>query len=742
MSSVQIQNSVVATDDLIDLQAMINVVFRRLWTLLAVSGLVFTVVALVTLQATPTYTATSQVALDAPQSRIVDFDAVLTGRAPDSAMMDTEVVVFNSNRLAGVVVDELNLVDVPEFNSALRAPSFLSEVRSTVTGWITSMSPQQTQPDIQRETTEYERERVIASLMSHVSIDRAGVSYLIDVSATSWSPSLARDIANTFVEAYLDAQLEQKFAATERANAWLNDRVEVLREEVRTRETAVAEYRESAGLLDAEGASLTEQQISDVNAQLVMQRAALAEAEARLRNVRDQIERGVSAETIAEVLRSEVIRDLRQRQADVTRRRGELSTRYGPRHPQMVTVIREQSDLDRQIDQEVARIVANLSNEADIARQRVRSLSGSLGRLRRDLGVNYNAIVRLRELEREADASRTMFQSILTRYQQTSEQVSLTESDARVVSTASRPLDPSAPDVGMSLLTGLALGIAAGFGTILLLEMLRTGLHTDVDVESKLDMPHLASVPLLKFNALSRLVTGVSTPSDYVVKKPMSAFAESIRAIRSSINLASADGPAQIIVVTSALPDEGKTTTSICLGKIAAMAESRAIVIDCDLRRKRLSAELCPNAKQGWLEAMNGSVKFSSVMKTDKKTGMAILPLGRGKFSPRDVFGSASFERMLDALRQNYDLIILDSAPVLAVADSLDLASRVDAVVFQSAWKKTKAGVAKTALANLAKVRANILGVVLTRVNLKEQSKYGGSAYGAYYQGYQQYYNQ
>lgn len=729
-------------EDLVDFLGIINIIKRRIWTLLGVTVLVLAAVVVFTARSTPLYTATAQVALDVQQAQVIDFDAVISGSPPDSATVDTEVEVLRSRSLAGAVVDRMGLMGVSEFNPQLQEPGLMDQLPTSVVRLANALMPTQAVGAAVDATLDPEiaRDRVITELLTSLHVERSGVSYLIDVSVTSASPRLAREIANIYVDQYLIAQLEEKFAATERANEWLNGRVETLREDVRVKEAAVAAFREEAGLLDAQGATLTEQQISDVNAQLVMQRAALAEAQARLRTVQQEVNRGASAETISEALQSEVIRDLRIQHADAVRRRGDLGTRYGPRHPQMQTINQEIEDLTRQIALEVDRIVASLSNEVAVARGRVNSLEGSLARLRDELGDNYASVVRLQELEREAEASRTLFQSILARFQQTSEQESLAQSDARVISQAELPASPSSPNLQLNLTLGAAMGVSAGLAVIFLIEMLTNVLFLDRDVENKLGLPHVASVPMLRFNVLSPLTVGARTPGQYLVKKPLSAFAESIRSIRSTITLSDEPGANKVVAITSAVPGEGKTTTSVCLGRISAMAGSKTLVIDCDIHRRRLSHALAGRAGRGWLDSLMGREDIKKAIYKDAKTELEILPAGKSRTTTKDVFGTQAFADLIAWAKTEYDLVVLDCPPVLAVAETMVIASRADAVVVNALWGETRAPVVKNAIATLGKARANILGVVLASVNLKKQSRYGDANYGAYYQAYRKYY--
>lgn len=743
MADTTNQPAASASEDLIDLRELTSTFRRRFWSFLATGVLTFVAIVLFTLQATPKYTAKADVVLNVRQSQVVDIEAVLSGAPPDSAMVDTEVEVLRSRSLAETVVNDLNLVAVPEFNTALREREGLGGWTASIIGGLKSvLAPSGAESLSDDERRAREHDLVVNALMDARDIRRAGLTYVIEISATSETPSLARDIANAYADAYLLTQLEAKFEATERANEWLNDRVETLREEVRIREEAVARYRDDAGLIDAEGATVAEQQVTDLNSQLAIQRASLSEARARLDTVRSQIERGVAADTIAEVLSSEVVRELRRQQAEVARRLADLSGRYGPRHPQILTVNRELSDINSQIDAEITRIVASLENEVSVAAQRVRSLQNSLIQARSELSENNSAIVQLRELEREADASRALFESFLNRFRQTNETEGLTEADARVVARASTPINPSSPRVLLNLVLGVVLAGVFGVGVVFALEMFDNGLHTETDVERQLGLPHIVSVPRLKPGLMGRLSGNSIDPGDYVLQKPLSSFAESFRTVRSAIRLSGVDQDTRTVAITSALPGDGKTTTSLCLGRVSALAGSKTIVVDCDLRRRLLTHAVCDDAEQGLLEVLSGQAKLQDVIEIEDETGLAILPVIAPTFTPRDMFDSAAFAEVLAQLRETYDLVIIDTAPVLAVADTRLIASRVDAVLVAAKWKKTPSGVVRRAVNELQSVHAKVMGVVLNNVDMEAQARYGYDSSGYYYNSYRKYYSE
>ena len=734
--------------EFLDVRALLAIVQRRFWIMALVGLSVFAAIIVYSFQITPRYTASAMVLIETREQQVIDFEAVMSGLAPDSAAIDTEVEVIRSRQLAQAVSSQIGLDAIPEFNPALREPSLVDRIRLALRRFLGGLRPvdpasgsgvADASEDAREELAQ---ERIVDSLLDATTARRVGMTYVIEITAISASPQLAQEIANTYADQYLLAQLEAKFAATERANTWLNERVDALREEVRAAEQAVASFRAQEGLLDAEGATLTEQQISDINAQLANQRAELSEARARLRNVRSRLQQGVSPESITEVLRSEVVRELRNQQAQVTRRAGELATRYGPRHPEILTVQRELADIETQIDREIERIVASLENEVDVARERVGSLELSLAELRAELAADDASLVRLRELEREAEASRALFDTFLNRFRQTGETEELTAADARIIAEAALPTRPSEPNLTLNTALALAIGAFAAVGTALLLELFDIGIRTELDVETKLGASHISSVPKLKTPLPVRLAGGRRNPVDYVVDKPLSGLAESYRAIRSAISVAGIDKPIQVVAVTSALPGEGKTTTTVCLGRIAAQASDRVVVVDCDLRRRQLSKLLAAEAEHGLLDVLSRERSIDEVIVKDARTELDIVPLTSAPFTPRDVFRTTAFAEFVAELRRRYQLVILDTAPVMAVADTRTIASAADGVVYTTEWGRSAVGSSRLALGTLASSHGNLIGVVLNSVDVDRQGRYGYGAYYGYYAAYRKYYSE
>jgi exopolysaccharide transport family protein len=722
----------------IDLKALLVTFRRRLRLFLALALVVFIAVLIFTVQATPLYTGSSAVMIDTRQQQVVSTEAVLSGLTADTGTVETEVEILKSRQLASRVVTALGLENDPEFNAAIRKQGGLGAVVSGVRGLFSASAPDTVRRQLTTEQAQRESERVVDAVRNRLSIRRVGMTYVMNIGFTSTSPQKAARIANAFAENYLLEQLEAKFDATRQANSWLNTRLADLRVEVQQAESAVEQYRASNNLLSASGATLTEQEISAYNQQLATVRVQQAEDEARLRTARAQLAAGSTGEDVGEALGSSVVQQLRGRRAEVSGRVAEMSSRLGPRHPDMIRAERELSDIDGQIQAEIRRIISNLEARVQVSRERSGSMAGSLAGARGTLAANNAAGVRLNELQRNAESSRTLYQSLLNRFQETTSSEGLEQSDARIVSRAVIPNQPSSPNVPLNLALGLVLGLGAGIAAVVLAEMLDSGLATASDVERKLGLPSLAAVPLV--SSIAEGADKNQSPADFLVAKPLSAFAEAIRSLRTAISFSKVGQTVQVVVISSSLPGEGKTTTGACLARSAALAGQSVIIVDCDLRRRAVNRQFGIEPEAGLLEVLNGAASLDAALYNDPVSGAYVLPLAKAAFTPKDVFNSAAMDTLLAELRRRYQLVIIDTAPVLAVADTRILAAKADAVVFLTRWRKTPDKAVENSIQLLDQAGAHIAGVALVQVDMRSQARYGYGDAGYYYGAYKSYY--
>jgi capsular exopolysaccharide synthesis family protein len=715
----------------LDLLKMVEAFRSRLWVfLLAVAG-VMLLVGFTSFTATPLYTASTQIIIDPRQKQILgdNIQAVVAGLPPDSVSVATETEIMLSRALAGRVVDTLNLVEDEEFGTnpakGLRAQ-------------IARLFGQRPE-ELTAAKRALIRENAITALTRRVKVERIGVTYLINIAVTSEDSAKAVKIADTFASLYITQQLETKFDSTARAAEWLTNKLSEMSAEVEGKELKVEQYRAQAGLLTTDGVRINEQATGQINLQLANQRSELAAREARFRELQGALSRGGSAEAASEALASPVVQSYRAQLAQLERERAEMATTRGPRHPQMVQKDREIAGVKRELDQEVGRIVESMRREVQVAREQVGALEGELTGQRQNLAENNVGAVRLAQLQREADAASTLYNSFLKRQQEIAEQSGVEQPDARVQSRASLPSRPSSPNVPLNLMMGLFAGLLLGSLIVLILELLEQTLRKPEDVPATLGLPCLGAAPHL--DRRTRMVDGeLLSPENFVLKRPLSAFGESMRAVRAGVFFSSPDRKVKVVCVTSSLPDEGKTTTALALARISALAGSKTVVVDCDLRRRSATHGLGLDVDKGLTEVLFRSASLNDVIRKDPGSGADVVPLAQAEFTPRDLFGSDAMRSLIEALRARYDVVILDSAPVMPVSDTRMLASIADSVLMVVRWGKTPAPVVRQAIQQLRTHGARMSGVVLCGVEstlisrlLYDQPDYYGELYQTYY---------
>ncbi|HEY3697187.1 polysaccharide biosynthesis tyrosine autokinase [Phenylobacterium sp.] len=704
-----------------DIWAVVGILQRR-WRLL-----LFVIVLSVGLAATYTaaelrrYSATASVMLNQRTEAVVQHEPqVLSDLPKESEVVDTQVEYLKGRRMAEAVVRKLKLDANPQLVLGHGSPFDIV---------MNGMNKLLHKDGLQPMDNEQAFEAATNGVLANVDIARRGYTAVIDISYTSEDPELAARIANAYADAYLETQVADKIDATTVATRWLRDRIEQLRGEVNQAEDAVARYQTSHGLLVATGSELTEQRVSQLQLQVNSARADFAEKRARLAAARGQLAAGKTGEELGEALGSPVIQHLRSAVAEAKQKQADLEARYGPRHPDVINSRATTVELEQQVQAEVKRIIGSLENDVTASQGRLDSLRGSLGGAEGMLAQNKSKQVGMGELERNATAKRTLYETYLARLQQTSTQAGLATPDAIVVTRAKLPGGPSEPNVPYNLILGGIGGVSFGAALVGLLELMHTGMRTGVQVEKVLDEPYVGAIPMLR--------KPNSNPINAVLENPLSLFSESFRQLQVLMQHAFGDGAIKVIAITSALPGEGKTTTSICFARAACRAGARVLLVDCDVRMHSLTHAMGISASAGLLEALSGGIDPMSLIVRDPAGRVCVLPLSEGSQPLDNLLGSPAMGRMLDRLRPHFDLIVLDCPPVLAVADASAVAHRADGVLFLVRWQSTPAKAAHYALEALRSAEARIAGVVLAQVDLKAQSLHGDGLF--YHRDYSEY---
>lgn len=685
------------SDD-VGLGEIFAVIRRRLGLLAAVIIPVMLLAVAALFVLTPRYTAEVSVMIEQDSgTNFVSLDSVVAGLSGDLQSVQSEAYVLGSRALADRVIQRLSLGDDPEF-------------------WEDGQPP--------RDARAYSG--VIDRFMDHLDVLPLENSRVIRVSFWSVDPDKAARVANTLADEYLQARLETKFELTRRASTWLGERIEDLRGKVASAEAAVEQARNEYGLYEGNGVTLSAQELGELNTQLVMARTARAEAEARLQQVRRLARTRNGASTTIEVLDSPLIQRLREQEAEVERRVAELSSELGPKHPRMVQLRAEAKDLSDRIDAEIGKIVAGLQNEVNVARARESSLESSLDEIKQRVGLANQNEIELRALEREADANRALLDTLLLRQKETvsQEDADFQQPDATVFSPATVPAEPSFPRPAILLSLAFLAALVLGLVLILIIELLDAGFRSGEQFEAITGAPSLGFVPLTRKPADYRTLPG------YVAGRPASAFGESMRTLNWSLKLAFPDHPPRSVLITSSVPGEGKTTVASCMATAQSKAGQRVVLIDADIRRPGCHDVTGVELEPGLTNLLAGQVDLDKVLKTSEWSGLAVIPAGMPTPHAPSLLGSQRMDNLLRELAERFDLIVIDSPPMLAAADARILCRLADATVLVARWGKTRRQVVKLAVRQLDDAGARLAGGLLSMVDTRRnaQYSYGDSA--------------
>jgi succinoglycan biosynthesis transport protein ExoP len=391
----------------------------------------------------------------------------------------------------------------------------------------------------------------------------------------------------------------------------------------------------------------------------------------------------------------------------------------------------------RQIQLEIDRVLSSLEGEVHVAQSNLGSLVGSQQQSRSKLAGNASAQVGYMELDRKATAARTIYEAFLNRSKGTAARDGIDAPGATVSAVATIPRAPSSPNTKLAFLMGSVAALLAGLASVGAAEFLDGGIRTKLDVEKRLGARYLGAIPDVESTLDGLKVT--EAPQDYVVSHPLSTFAEALRSLRASATLRGNRRP-KVIALTSPLPREGKTTTAVCLARALAMSGASTVLVDCDLRRHSAS-DIVLDGRSGRLaEVLGGTLTVDAALLTDNLTDLQLLCTSEAAAEGRDLLAAELIGPLFAELRGRFDFVIIDTAPVLGIADARAVASQADAVILLARWGQTSLRAADTALDLLIGAQAKVIGVALTMVNIRKYASTGHEDLYGYHKKFKGYY--
>jgi polysaccharide biosynthesis transport protein len=710
-----------------------GLILGRGWRAVLVAIVIFSVIVGFVSQMPRTYYAEGSVLVQPSHSNPADASFNQNNQPIDTTAVDTEVEMLKSRALSETVIEKLGLLQDHEFN-----PPPTSK-------WDVNFSSQFPFIDISTVPVEVTPEEILRKSVDAVqrrtTARRIGLTDVVRVGFSSIDPLKAQKIDNALIEAYLARQVSDKVNLVAKANDELTASVDKLREDALTSAAAAEQYKNSHSILSPQGASMVEAEIATLNQQIAQAHADRVQRESQINSATPSGKSGDGGD-LAEALSSDTIGQLRKQEADLSAQVAQLSTQFMPDYPETKRAQAQLNDVRGQIRNELNRIRSSLNARVKGAAQREDSLVGSRKQAQDTLDTNNAARVALVSLELKADAAKKTFEGYLNRASELAAARTVQQPDAMVNYKAAVASDTPSPNMRLVMAGAAILALFGAAVVVILPEYWSRRFRNSSDVELGIGLPLAATLPDITSLGQTRRLRGPAAPAISLMTDRFTAFAESFRNLRAFLALLDPAEPSKIIALTSSVPREGKSVTSLCLAEIMAQAGESVVVVDCDLRRRGLTSLVseAANAKVGIVGAVKKNLPLNDVLVLDPRSGAWVLPVSQHEGVPEDLFSTKQADALFRSLAQRFDHVILDTPPLLGVADSRILATKADKVLFVVHWNKTPMSAVQAAADILQQCGANVAGAVLAQVNIRQQARFGYGDSSDYFGSYKNYY--
>ncbi|MBV9290178.1 MAG: polysaccharide biosynthesis tyrosine autokinase [Hyphomicrobiales bacterium] len=712
----------------VDLLAVLSGVLRR-WKLITAIALTALIATYAGLKLLPSqYKSTVEILVYDPQRQMdekVQKTISLFADALGYDAINTEINVLKSKSVALRVATELGLDRDPEFQSHDRI--------ADLAGWLRigdlaerlgvadllerlgfpglGRGYNSSGPTITEERAE-KLDRAADALIKRMEISQD--SAIISVSTKSQDPIKAQRLVSTIANVYLASQREARQQALDHVATWLKGRVDDMQSRVLAAESSIEKLKIEGGIRDAADLENIREQIAALNTQLMTAREEVNDKRARFEQARHVIDTNGDIGGIPELTVSATFSELRRKQMELNLNAAGLQNKLGDRNAQVVSNRAELAAINKQIDAEVEHVLGNMKNDYDVAVRREQSLEANLKTL--TASSNSETYIKLEQLRRAADADRKAYESYLSQYNDIAERRELQDVSARIISWGTQR--PS--HMKFYALGGMA-GLGGGFLLAFLLEYFRSGVKTGAEIEQSFGLPVVGVIPLVG----PRKIRGASyhRPLDRMVHGPHSHLSEAVYALRINLELSSANP--KVILISSALPDEGKSTTAMLLAASSAGSGKRTILLDCDLRLGSTSKALRNKHRPGLSELLRGAAKLTDVITEDPITKACVIPAGSMATNAADLLMSQAMLDLIAVLRSNFDHIVIDAPPLLPVVDALALATVADKILVVVEWCHTPRAMIHDAFKVLRTDANRVAGIVLNKVDFNQLPAYG-----------------
>ena len=706
-------------EEVINLRQYFKVIDRVKWRVFVVASILACIAAFIVSKMPPVYRATATLLIEAQQNKAISFDEIYALDSNRKEYYLTQFEILGSNKIAEEVVTRLNLKAHVDFSKSL---SLINRLKAAMPFFALRVEGEpKAEPADERlksdEQIKIELQLLVSRFKRRLSINPVRGTQLVNISFESSDAKLAALVANTIGEVYIEQHMNAKMGITQKVANWLTTHLLDLRIQLDASESKLQAYREQENLIDIKGVvGLVSTELEQTSAQLVIARNDKNKLENIVRVISEYGRNNmVMLGSISEITSHKVVQNVKQAVVKSEQKVSELAGVYGEKHPIMIAARAELKTVESNLSMQIKRLITGIDEKLSTSRQNVKSLEQELIRIR----AHYQSVTRkeheYRQLKREVEANRQLYDTFLSRSKETEVTSDFYSAVARITDKASAPNGPAKPRKTVIVILVFIATIGVGIVVALVLDTLDDTIKSVAGVTQKLDQHILGLLPLIG--------KGKGLPLYHFFEDDGRKFAESIRTLRTNFYLTHTSRTGKIIQVTSSVPSEGKRTTSTNLAFSLGQMEN-TLLIDADLRRPSICKKFgIPADHPGLVNLITGTAKFKDCIYSDEKSGITIMPCGQIPSNPLELLASARFIKLLDVLKLKFDRIIIDTAPVQAVSDALIIAQHADAVVYVVRSDYTRINVIQEGIARLLKVDAKLAGVVLNQVNTKNVSK-------------------
>jgi len=687
-----------------------NIISKRRWTILSTAFIVTVLVAIASFKMTPIYEATVRLDIEADTLQIQSLNDFFRQIPTDEAFIGTQIQVLEGVSLAERTMEQAGV---------LKDPRWVAAIQQSSSPFSSGLA---TSPD-----------ELLRHFRRCLHVQKVRDSHVVAVSFESADPHLSARIANALADNYIESNFRQKYDATRQASGWMEQQLDELKAKVEKSQQALVDYeRQNAIVNISDKESVVEQRMADLSRDLTNAQSDRLQKESVYELVRSD------PSQVAAVAQNDLLQHLEEKYADLKSQYVDALQQSGPKHPKVERLQSQVDEIQSLIARERSRVVERMRDDYMAAQGRERLLAAAVAKEKVEVGVLNQLLIEHNLLKREAETNQQLYDNLLQRLKDATVSAGLRATNIHVIDPARPPRSPVRPQKLLNTCIGLLVGLVLGLALASVREAVDTSIKSIDEAERLANAPALAVVPLAR-DAYRRPVPmppgnngKPATQGLALLSQPTSPVAESFRTLLTSVVLSTAPRPPQVLLLTSSTVGEGKTVTSLNLAIALAQRGESTLLIDADLRHPSVGKALNLVNGSGLATYLTGAHNIETAMREFPPVPtLRIIPAGPCPPNPAQLLASSAMESLLHDLRQRFKFVVIDSPPVLPVTDAMILSTLVDGVVFVIESGATVRGAVARARKILQNVGANVLGIVLNKVDLRHDGYYG--EYGHYY---------